>query len=52
MNGLHSNFYEDWYTDQMVAQGIDDARELISRLENRTKAPVEPRPSQTRRRRR
>ena len=51
MNGLHANFYEDWYTDQMVAQGIDDARELISLLENRTRPPVTPRPSQTGRRR-
>ncbi|MDE2717785.1 MAG: PaREP1 family protein [Chloroflexota bacterium] len=52
MNGLHANFYEDWYTDQMVAQGIDDARELISRLGNRMKPPVEPRPSQAGRRKR
>ena len=52
MNGLHANFYEDWYTDQMVAQGIDDARELISRLGNRMKPPVSPRPSQMGRRRR
>jgi HEPN domain-containing protein len=52
MNGLHTNFYEDWYSDQMVARGIDNARELIFRLENRTKPPLPARPSQTSRRRR
>jgi len=48
-NALHTNFYEDWLTDGMVARGIDDVRELISRLENRTEPPLNPRPSQARR---
>jgi HEPN domain-containing protein len=47
---LHRNFYEDRLPDGMVGGGIDDASELISRLGNRTKPPLETRPSQTRRR--
>ena len=49
---LHQNFYEDWLTDQSVADGIEDARELIERIENRTGLPLDPRPSQVSRRRR
>jgi HEPN domain-containing protein len=52
MNGLHTNFYEDWLTDSSVGEGIEDAAELISRLENRTRPPLEPRPSQVSRSRR
>ncbi len=51
VSGLDANSYEDWWPDIMVAGGINDARELISRLEKRTKPPVDPRPSQTGRRR-
>ena len=47
MEGLHVNFYEDRLPDGLVARGIDNAGELISRLENRTLPPAEPRPSQT-----
>ena len=43
---LPTNFYENWLSDSMVGGGIEDAEELISRLEKRTKSPVNPRPSQ------
>ena len=52
VSDLHQNFYEDWYTDRMVADGIEDARELIDRLENRVGPALSPRPSQTSRRHR
>ncbi len=52
VEGLHINFYEDRYSDQGVAGGIEDARELISHLENRTGTEASPRPSQMRRVRR
>ena len=52
MEGLHTNFYEDRLPDGLVARGIDRAGELISRLDNRTLPPVDPRPSQTSQRRR
>ena len=52
MEGLHTNFYEDRLPDSLVARGIDRAGELISRLENRSLPPVDPRPSQTSQRRR
>ena len=49
---LHQNFYEDWLPDISVVEGIEDARELIDRLENRTGTPINPRPSQMSRQRR
>ena len=52
VGALHTNFYEDWFSDQMVAGGIEDARELIDRLENRTGPQIDPRPSQAGRSRR
>ena len=52
MNGLHTNFYEDWLTDQIVARGIEGARELVERLDSRTGPQLERRPSQTGRRQR
>jgi len=52
MEGLHANFYEDRLPDQLVARGIDNAGELISRLDNRTLPQVDPRPSQASRSRR
>ena len=52
VGALHTNFYENWLSDSMVGGGIEDAEELISRLEKRTKPPVDPRPSQTGRPRR
>jgi uncharacterized protein (UPF0332 family) len=52
VGALHTNFYENWLSDSMVGGGIEDALELISRLEDRTRPPVNPRPSQTGRRRR
>ena len=33
MNGLHSNFYEDWFEDNAVRTGIEDAKDFIARLE-------------------
>ena len=52
VGALHTNFYEDWFSDPMVAGGIDDARELIDRLERRAGPQLDPRPSQVSRRRR
>ncbi len=52
MNNLHTNFYEDWLADQKVAEGIEYAHELISRLRNRTRSPLRERRSQQRRRER
>ena len=52
VSDLHQNFYEDWYLDYVVSGGVDDARELIDRLENRSRPQSEPRPSQVSRRRR
>ena len=52
VGALHTNFYENWLSDSMVGGGIEDAAELIARLEKRTKPPVDPRPSQTGRPRR
>ena len=40
VGALHTNFYENWLSDSMVGGGLEDASELISRLENRTKPPV------------
>ena len=51
VGALHTNFYENWLSHAMVGGGIEDAAELISRLEERTKPPIDPRPSQTGRRR-
>lgn len=51
VGALHTNFYENWLSDSMVGGGLEDASELISRLENRTRPPVNPRPSHTGRRR-
>ena len=51
VGALHTNFYENWLSDSMVGGGLEDASELISRLENRTSPPVNPRPSQMGRRR-
>ena len=36
VGALHTNFYENWLSDSMVGGGIEDALELISRLENRS----------------
>ncbi len=44
---LHQNFYEDHWGDQRVGHGLEDTHELLSRLKNRSRPPVEPRPSQT-----
>ncbi len=33
MNSLHSNFYEDWFDDNTVWDGIEESKELIARLE-------------------
>ena len=46
VNSLHTNFYEDWLSDQIVGRSIDGARELLSLLENRTRARPTSRPSQ------
>ena len=46
VSNLHQNFYEDWYLDPAVAGGIDDARELIDRLERRTEPPPQVRMSE------
>ena len=46
---MHVNFYEDWLLSSAVSDGIDAARELISRLEARTKLEIHPRPSQVKR---
>ena len=35
VGALHTNFYENWLSDAMVGGGIEDAAELISRLEKR-----------------
>ena len=32
-NSLHSNFYEDWMTQEFVEQGLGQVRELEDRLE-------------------
>ena len=48
---MHTNFYEDWLLDKDVADGIEDASELISRLENRTRPQPPLRTSQQMRRR-
>ena len=49
---MHQNFYEDTFSHGQVSRGIDNARELIDRLEGRTKPQLEPRPSQVSRQRR
>ena len=49
---MHQNFYEDTYSHGQVGRGIDNARELIDRLERRTRPQLEPRPSQVSRQRR
>ena len=51
MNRLHVNFYEDWLLDKDVADGLNDAEELIARLESRTRPPMGNRLSQQRQRR-
>ena len=48
---MHRNFYECAFSPSQVILGINNARELIDRLERRTKPQLEPRPSQVRRRR-
>ena len=50
-NKLHVNFYEDWLSDPRVAIGIDEAEELIARLESRDRSPPVIRPSRAGRRR-
>ena len=52
VSNLHQNFYEDWLPDISVAEGIEDARELIDRLEGRAGPHIDPRPSQASRSRR
>lgn len=49
---MHQNFYEDTLSHGQVSRGVDNAREFIDRLENRTGLPLNPRPSQVSRRRR
>ena len=49
---MHQNFYEDTFSYGQVSRGIDNVRELIDRLENRTGTPITPRPSQMSRQRR
>ncbi len=48
---LHVNFYEDWLLDPDVGAGMNDAEELIWRLESRNRPPPAIRPSQAGRRR-
>ena len=48
---LHVNFYEDWLSDAAVAKGMNDAEELILRLESRNRPPPKIRPSRVGRRR-
>ena len=50
VGSMHTNFYEDWLSDVAVGKGLQDAEELIARLESRTRPPMESRPSQQRRR--
>ena len=52
VSSLHQNFYEDWLPEISVAEGIEDAREMIDGLEVRTGRPLDPRPSQVSRSRR
>ena len=52
VSSLHQNFYEDWLPEISVAEGIEDAREMIDGLETRTGRPLDPRPSQANRSRR
>ena len=33
MNNLHANFYEDWFDNDTVRNGVEDAKELVARLE-------------------
>ncbi len=33
MTAVHINFYEDWFEDEFVKDGIESAKELISILE-------------------
>lgn len=49
-NQLHANFYEDWLLDTRVSDGMNDAEELIWRLEGRSRPAPDVRPSQVRRR--
>ena len=49
---MHQNFYEDTFSHGQVGRGIDNARELIDRLERRTRPQLDPRPSQVSRQRR
>ena len=49
---MHQNFYEDSLSHGQVTRGIDNARELIGRLERRTGPQLDPRPSQISRQRR
>ena len=32
-NALHTNFYENWMPQEMVAAGLEQVRELLARLE-------------------
>ena len=34
LNGLHSNFYEEWYTEEDVRTGVQVATEYIERLDD------------------
>ena len=43
---MRANIYEDWLTDIEIEEGIEDAADLISRLEARTGPEIHPRPSQ------
>ncbi|MCE2457740.1 MAG: PaREP1 family protein [Dehalococcoidia bacterium] len=52
VSSLHQNFYEDWLPEISIAEGIEDAREMIHGLETRTGRPLDPRPSQANRSRR
>lgn len=48
---MHTNFYEDWLMGAAVAKGLQDAEELIARLEGRNRPqPVARRSQQVRRR--
>ncbi len=32
-SGLHTNFYEGWYTDEDVEQGLEEVREFLGLIE-------------------
>ena len=39
LNALHANFYEDYLADEMVQDGVADARELVRVLNERNDSP-------------